>query len=171
MRMTPLDIQSHRFSRRIRGFDRDEVEAFLQMVTEDYEALVIENAEQRERIRRLEEQIHQFKNQEKLLRETLTSAQAVSERMHNTAEKECQARVSEAETQALKMTQKAHSEVARLAENIRELRGTRAQIAECLRTTLRTHMDWVDLLAVQEKEEPTWEQKSLTETRPTSRRP
>ena len=57
MRMTPLEIQNHRFARRVRGFDRDEVESFLQMVTEDYEALVIENAEQRERARRLEEKL------------------------------------------------------------------------------------------------------------------
>ncbi|MBW2382810.1 MAG: DivIVA domain-containing protein, partial [Deltaproteobacteria bacterium] len=40
MRMTPLEIQSHRFGRRMNGLDRDEVEAFLRMVSEDYEEIL-----------------------------------------------------------------------------------------------------------------------------------
>ena len=63
MRMTPLEIQSHRFARCMRGYDRDEVDAFLQMVTEDYEALVMEVTEQIERNRRLEEQVEASKEQ------------------------------------------------------------------------------------------------------------
>ena len=43
MRMTPLEIQSHRFGRRMNGLDRDEVETFLRMVSEDYEEILKEN--------------------------------------------------------------------------------------------------------------------------------
>jgi len=42
MRLTPLDIQNHHFSSRLRGLDRAEVEAFLHLVAEDYESLVRE---------------------------------------------------------------------------------------------------------------------------------
>ena len=54
MRMTPLDVQSHQFASRFRGFDPDEVEAFLRIVSEDYEGLVRETESQADRIRRLE---------------------------------------------------------------------------------------------------------------------
>ena len=40
MRMTPLDVQSHQFATRFRGYDPDEVTAFLRIVSEDYESLV-----------------------------------------------------------------------------------------------------------------------------------
>ncbi|MEZ4330779.1 MAG: DivIVA domain-containing protein [Myxococcota bacterium] len=44
MRMTLLDIQNaHAFARRWRGYDLDEVDAFLRIVAEDYENPVREN--------------------------------------------------------------------------------------------------------------------------------
>jgi len=144
MRMTPLEIQSHRFARRVRGFDRDEVESFLQMVTEDYEALVIENAEQRERARRLEEKLEASQDQETLLRETLITAQAMSDRMQSLAEKEYRASLSQAEQHAAEIVRKAERDVVRLKENIRELQGLRTRTADSLRSTLKSHLKWVD---------------------------
>ena len=76
MRMTPLDIQSHRFRRRVRGVDHQEVDEFLRMVSEDYETLLRENEDQRSRIADLEEQVEALESQERLLQETLVSAQS-----------------------------------------------------------------------------------------------
>ncbi|MFP6641123.1 MAG: DivIVA domain-containing protein [Myxococcota bacterium] len=149
MRMTPLEIQSHRFAQRRRGYDRDEVEAFLQMVTEDYEALVMESAEQRESNRQLEEQLEATRGQETLLRETLISAQSISDQMRAATDKECQARLSQAESKARETLEASQREVARLTENIRELRGLRTRIAESLRTVIQTQLGWVDQLMAQ----------------------
>ena len=43
MRITPLDIHSHRFARLFSGLDPGEVESFLRMVADDYESLLREN--------------------------------------------------------------------------------------------------------------------------------
>ena len=144
MRMTPLEIQNHQFARRLSGFDRDEVDSFLQMVTEDYEALVIENAEHRERARRLEEKLEASRSQEVLLRDTLTTAQCMSERMRSMTEKECEASRIEAEQKATEIVRRAEREVARLKEDIRELHGLRTRAAQSLRSTLGHHLEWVD---------------------------
>lgn len=154
MRMTPLEIQSHRFAGRLRGYDRDEVEAFLQMVTEDYEALVIESAEQRERNRQLEEQLESCKSQEALLRETLISAQSISDQMRAVTERECRARLSQAESQADGIMESSQREAARLSENIRALRGLRTRIAESLRSVIQTQLGWVDQLTAQPEPVP-----------------
>ena len=42
MRITPLDVRNHPFQRRFPGYDREEVDAFLGMVAEDYEGLARE---------------------------------------------------------------------------------------------------------------------------------
>ena len=47
MRLTPIEIRRHRFSSRVRGFDRDEVRAFLDMVIADFEDVVRQNAQLR----------------------------------------------------------------------------------------------------------------------------
>ena len=59
MRMTPLDVQSHQFAHRLRGYDPDEVKAFLRIVSEDYEGLVHETDSQNDRIRRLESRLEE----------------------------------------------------------------------------------------------------------------
>ena len=166
MRMTPLEIQSHQFARRLGGFDRDEVDSFLQMVTEDYEALVIENAEHRERARRLEENLDASRSQEVLLRETLTTAQSMSERMRYVTEKECEASRIEAEQKATEIVRRAEREVARLEEDIRELRGLRTRAAQSLRSALGHHLRWVEQIEHGDQEDP---RRPEIESPPTSR--
>ena len=148
MRMTPLDIQSHRFRRRLRGIDPEEVDDFLRMISEDYENLLRENETQRSRIADLEEQVEALEAQEKLLQETLVSAQSISEKMRSSAEKECELRIGAAEVRAEKIIDASHRRAARLAENIRELRGMRARIAESLRTAIQTQMTLIDNLTI-----------------------
>jgi len=148
MRMTPLDIQSHRFRRRLRGVDHLEVDEFLRMVSEDYENLLRENEDQRSRIADLEEQVEALESQEKLLQETLVSAQSMSDKMRSSTEKECEVRIGAAEVRAEKIIDASHRRAARLAENIRELRGMRARIAESLRSAIQTQMTLIDNLTI-----------------------
>ena len=148
MRMTPLDIQSHRFRRRLRGVDHLEVEEFLRMVSEDYENLLRENEDQRSRIADLEEQVDALESQEKLLQETLVSAQSMSDKMRSATEKECEVRIGAAEVRAEKIIDASHRRAARLAENIRELRGMRERIAESLRSAIQTQMTLIDNLTI-----------------------
>jgi cell division initiation protein len=146
MRMTPLEIQSHRFGRRMNGLDRDEVEAFLRMVSEDYEEILKDNELKRERIRNLEEQLDYLTTQEQLLKQTLMNAQSMSDRMRESAEKECDVLMGEAEIRSQKIIDASHRRAARLAENIRELRGLRGGLAEALKSVIETHLGLIENL-------------------------
>jgi len=56
MRITPIDIRQQQFTvRTFGGFNRQEVEAFLDDVAEDYQQLVKENALLKEQLATLEE--------------------------------------------------------------------------------------------------------------------
>jgi cell division initiation protein len=145
--MTPLEIQSHRFGTRLRGYDREEVEAFLRMVTDDYEALLTENESQRQRIHHLEASLERLSAQERLLQETLLNAQSLSDRMRESAEKECNALLGEAEVRAEKILDASHRRAARLAENIREMRAIRGSLAESLRAAIDNHLGMIERLA------------------------
>ncbi len=54
MRITPLDIRNHSFPRRVSGYDREEVDAFLRTLAEDYEAALRQGQNLRERVNQLE---------------------------------------------------------------------------------------------------------------------
>ena len=47
MRITPLDIQQKQFPMKFRGFDVEEVYAFLEVIREEMEDLLRENAHSR----------------------------------------------------------------------------------------------------------------------------
>ncbi|MCK4911367.1 MAG: DivIVA domain-containing protein, partial [Thermodesulfovibrionales bacterium] len=83
MRITPLDIQQKQFPIKFRGFDVEEVYAFLEIVREEMEALIRENSMLKENVSRLEGQLREFKDMEVTLRETLLTAQQMVEDYKN----------------------------------------------------------------------------------------
>lgn len=146
MRMTPLDVQSHQFAIRFRGYDPDEVMAFLRIVSEDYEGLVRETESQADRIRRLESRVEELSAQEHLLKETLLSAQAMTEEMGRTTEREAELRMAEVEIRAEKILDASHRRAGRLAQDIREMRALRSRLAESLRSAAETHLALLETL-------------------------
>ncbi len=68
MRITPLDIQQKQFPMRFRGFDVEEVYAFLEVIREAMEDLLRENASLKESVHRLETQIKEYRDMETTLK-------------------------------------------------------------------------------------------------------
>jgi len=62
MKITPLDITQKAFARAMRGFDRQEVEAFLALVASEFEGLVKEVQGLRDDTRRKEEEIAELRS-------------------------------------------------------------------------------------------------------------
>ena len=154
MRLTPLDIQNHRFRRRVRGYDPDEVDAFIEMIAGDYESLGREAEQLRERVRKLEARVGVLSANEKLLQDTLVTAQSLSEDLKRTALKESEVLLSEAEVKAEKVLDAAHRRVAKLAEDIREMKALRTRLAAAVRTTIETHLALLETLGAQDAEDP-----------------
>jgi cell division initiation protein len=148
VRLTPLDIRSQRFASRLRGIDAAEVENFLHLVSEDYAQLQREREQLAERVRELEARVSELQADEKLMRDTLVTAQQLSEDLRKTAIRESEVRISEAEVKAEKVLDAAHRRAARLGEDIRELRALRSRLALSLRQTVETHLSLID--AIQE---------------------
>jgi cell division initiation protein len=167
MRLTPLDIQNHQFSRRTRGYDRGEVDAFLEMISGDYESLLREAESLRERVRMLENRVERLSSNEKTLQETLITAQALSEDLKKTALKESELLISEAEVKAEKVLDAAHRRVAKLSEDIREMKALRARVGTAVRTTIETHLALLESLATEEPDDPALDGRVayLTKTR------
>lgn len=154
MRLSPMDIQNHHFSRRLRGLDRAEVETFLQLVSEDFEALLRENDELRKRVRELESRVEELSGNEKRLQDTLVTAQALSEDLKRTAMREAEVMVSQAEIKAEKILDASHRRAAKLAEDIRELKRLRSRLGSSLRSSVETHFALLDTLLEDDAEEP-----------------
>jgi len=125
-RLTPLEIQKHEFSKKWKGLDGVEVQTFLTDVAEDMEHLARENAEITTRLRALEQENDEHRERERILKQTLLSAQQASEDIRKTARKEAELIVREAQDSAEKLTHSALQRSAEIEKAIHELKVQRA---------------------------------------------
>lgn len=146
MNVTPLDLRQQQFRTVMRGFDRDEVIAFLSEVADDYEKALQEAERLRQDVARLEGAIGQHKEHESDLRNTLMTAQRLSDEIRDTAHKQAAAIVKDGETRANLLLDKAQ---ARLEDVQREIDGLRMKrresetAVESIINTLRGTLDFI----------------------------
>ena len=145
MRISPSDIRQQQFTMKtFRGFDPREVDAFLDDVAEDLEAMLKENALLKEQLAVLEERARHHETREKLLQETLITTQRLTEEMKEAAKKDGALIVREAELQGEKLLEGARSEEATIRSELGHLRRVRLQFIEGLRTTIETYQRLVE---------------------------
>ncbi len=144
MRITPLDIQQKQFPIKFRGFDVEEVYAFLEIVREEMEALIRENSMLKESVSRLEGQLREFKDMEITLRETLLTAQQMVEDYKNNSIKESELIMREAEMKAETMIKLAQEKVINVHEDIVDLKGIRRHFKEELHRLIKGHLQMLE---------------------------
>ena len=144
MRITPLDIQQKQFKIKFRGFDVEEVYAFLEIVREEMEDLLRENANLKENIQRSENQIREYRDMETTLRETLMTAQQMVEDYRTNARKEAELLVKEAETKADIIIREAHEKVIKIHEDITDMKGIRRHFKEELKRLIENHLKMLE---------------------------
>lgn len=138
MKITPLDIQQIGFKVRIRGYDRREVDGFLDSVTEEYEGLIRENSVLKEKLADFEGQVAELKKKEIALNNTLVKAQDLVEGMKHTAQKDADLVLKEAELKAEGLARLAHEEVASIRGEILDIKKQKAILLEKVRSMVRT---------------------------------
>jgi cell division initiation protein len=137
VRITPMDIRQQQFTvRMFRGFDVQEVDTFLEDLAGDYEALLKENSLLKEQLQALEERTRGLEDRERVLQETLMTTQRVVEEMKESARREASLLVREAELQSEKIVEAARASEATIQIEIAQLKRTRRQLAEALRSTV-----------------------------------
>ena len=140
MRISPLDIRQQQFTvRMFRGFDSHEVDAFLDDVAEDYEAVLKENAILKEQLATLEDRSRGLGERERALQDTLVTTQRLGEEMKSAARREAELHMREAELRGEKLLEEIRSEEAKIKGEIQSLRRTRRQLIEDLRSTLESY--------------------------------
>jgi cell division initiation protein len=154
MRITPLDIQQKQFSTRFRGFDMEEVDSFLELIREEMEELLRENANLREESRRYEKQLKEYKNIETTLKDTLISTQQMVEEYRNNAKKEADLISKEAELKAEEMLRIAQDKVVKIHEDITDLKGVRRHFKEELKRLIESHLGMMEFDKEREAETP-----------------
>ena len=140
MRFSPNDIRQQQFSVKIfRGFDPQEVDAFLDDVAEDYEAVLKESILLKEQLAAQEARARGIVEREKSLQDTLVTTQRLADEMKAAARREGELIAREAELRGEKLVEEVRAEEAKIRSQIQSLRRMRRQLVEELTATLERY--------------------------------
>lgn len=139
-RITPVDIQHKSFKKALQGYDRAEVDQFLDELIESLEDEAQEKAALEAEMADLRERISHFKAMEESLQHTLILAQRTADEVKAAAHKEADLIKAQAKMQAEK-------EIANLVERTEEAKREHQRTVETtekarseLRSLLMTHL-------------------------------
>jgi cell division initiation protein len=151
--ITPLDMRQARFTTAIRGFDKADVNTFLQEAAEGFDHALRENERLRMEIVRLEASLNQFRELEGSLKTTLMSAQKVADDMRENARQEAARLVREAEGRVELLVQKAQSKTEDIEREIDGLRIKRREAETNLEGTIAALHNTLDFIREQDRRE------------------
>lgn len=154
MKLTPLEIKKQEFRKTMRGYDPDEVNSFLEMVSENYEDVQRELNSFRDNEAVIRKELENYKSVEKTLRTTLHSLQESSQQSRANNEKEGVLIVKEAEIKAAEIIEKAKNKVDRIRDEARLLKSQKESLVKRLKHLLTSHLELIKMLEIEEETVP-----------------
>ncbi len=144
MPLTPLEIQKQQFKTSFRGYDTQDVDNFLLLLSKEYEDLFREKKSLQEKLVELTSANNHFKDKETIIEKTLLTAEkAAQERIVN-AEKEASIILKEAEIEAERMIEQANEKVRDYTVQIQDLRQQKFMFEQKLRSVIEAHSKLLD---------------------------
>lgn len=144
MRLTAMDINNKEFRRGIRGYNADEVDEFLDKISEDYEVLYKENSTLKEKVMAMNERLEHYGKIESTIQNTLVLAQNAAEQAKISAQKEAELIIRNANDTAQKILNKAHNEVMSINEDYDKVKQEFVKFRAKFRNFMKAQMETFD---------------------------
>lgn len=141
MPLSPLDIHNKEFGRRLRGYDEDEVNEFLDQIIKDYEAMIRDNKDLQNQLATVQEKLSHFATIEETLSKTIIVAQEAADELKHNAKKEAQLIVKEAEKNADRIINESLSKSRKIALEVEELKKQAAIYRARFRALVETQLE------------------------------
>ncbi|GAA0494236.1 DivIVA domain-containing protein [Alkalibacterium sp. m-11] len=171
MALTPLDIHNKEFPVKMRGYDQDEVNDYLDQIIKDYEMLLKQKKETEKKLSFAEEKLANYDQMHDSLNKSILVAQDAADRLKQNAEKEAEMITKEAETQASNVKHEAENhadellkdavnKARRIEQETEELRKQSRIFRQRLQLMIESQLElvkkeeWEDLLQPPTSEQP-----------------
>ncbi len=152
MKLSPKEVQQQQFKVKFRGFDAREVDGFLERVADSYKEASDERDELKKEVRRLKLESQGYKEREESFKRAMLNSQKVVEQMKENAKKSAELTIAEAEVKAEKILNQAYNRLARIHDDIAELKRQRMQIEVQIRSILEAHTKLLEMGQAESKE-------------------
>ena len=145
MKISPIEIRQQEFTKKMRGYDPDEVQNFLESLAEELERLNSENESLQSEVQSLTDQVNEFKKIEKNLQDTLLKAQDSSAKSMEATKKQTSLMIKEAELKASQIIEKARESTNDIRNAVVNLREEKDLILSKLKAIVSSQANLLEL--------------------------
>jgi cell division initiation protein len=145
MKISPMDLQRQTFGLQFRGYDKEDVRTYLNLVAEEVAALQRDRDTLEREVQELRALIAEHRERETILKNTLIMAQRVSEDIRDNARKQSEGVVKQAELQADRLLELAQARAHEVERGILELRTHRSALRTDIRALVTRITHFLDL--------------------------
>ena len=142
--ITPADIEYKEFSKGVRGYKEEEVDAFLDLIIVDMEKLIRENHQLKNELSKAHTQVDKHMSTETSIYETLESARSLMNDIAASAERRAEILLKNAELEASLITREAKESIAKYTEEGNKIKNRVDMLKERYRRMLEAEMERLD---------------------------
>ncbi len=142
--LRPIDIQNKEFEKKIKGYNCDEVDDFLDIVIQDYELLCKENQTLKDKIGLLTETVERYKQMESTMQKSIDMARQAAEDARKNAETEANAIISKAKLDASYLARQIDDEHIKRHQEMLNVKGEIEQYKARIKSLCTNMIKMVD---------------------------
>lgn len=116
MTLTPLDIHNKEFHTKLRGYDKDEVNDFLDQIIKDFELVLRQNDKLSEELKQSQERLKYFNDLKDSLNQSIIVAQEAADRVKSNSQREAEITNREAQKQGQDILDQANEKARHIVE-------------------------------------------------------
>lgn len=154
MKLSPILIKKQEFEKSLRGYNVEEVQAFLDKVSSDVEELLNQNEQLQNEVERLKRELDEFHKIEQKLQEAVLKQQETSAQTIEAAKKQSAMIIKEAEIKSAQIIKNAEDIASEMRNAVISLREERDTIIARLKAIVNTQANLLQGKVKEAGEEP-----------------
>lgn len=151
MNISSKDIKKRDFKKGLRGYDPNEVDAFLETVSSHYEKLVVENKNLNDKIKSLLSDIEIYKENESNLQKAIIKSQNLGEEIIQNAKKKAEIIIKEAELNSRKIKQDVEDDILSKKQELENIKQRNDKLLDDVKNFLNDKLNELEEFAKSKK--------------------
>ena len=137
-------MEERKLPKKFKGFDREEVESFIRLIRDEMAEINRENMKLKAEAAGLEQELKEYENLDKSLKDTLSHALRMIDDMKSDAQKDAELMVRKATLQADTIVGEVQSTYDEIKKEIDELKKVRVHFKDEMKQLITGQLDLMD---------------------------
>jgi cell division initiation protein len=139
--ITPIDIRQHTFKKGLRGYDPDEVRAYLEALSREWEAQLELQKRMKQELEQAKARLSSFEQMENILHKTLQQAEQAAKSTQESSQREAEITLREARQQAQQVLSTLEKERSQVQQSTQALLLRRDEVFSQMKSFLAAQLE------------------------------